>query len=95
MVRIMIRRNNMNGDRMNMAVSFGIVLGLSMLVFAYLSMFFGVGGAIVALMSSLYMGYAASYMGGLIGLVYGFVHGFVMGYVFAFASDFVKSRFGV
>jgi len=78
----------------NLAVSLGVVFGLSMLVFAYMSMFFGVGAPIVALMASLYHGYAVSYMGGLIGFMWGFVHGYVVGVVYGVVSNFVGSHFG-
>ena len=57
-----------------LAVAFGAVWALGMLVLA-LAAAFGWGTALVALMGSLYVGYDASFLGGIVGALWAFVDG--------------------
>jgi len=74
----------------SLAVVLGLVLGIHMLLLAYLDMFFGIGEPAVALLGSLYIGFNASYVGGLMGLLFGFIHGYILGALFLIVSDFIK-----
>ena len=44
---------------------------------------FGWGKGIVEVMSSVYIGYSASFLGGIIGAVWGFADGLIGGAIFA------------
>lgn len=65
-----------------LALGVGIYWGLSMVVAGWTSMY-GWGNAFVDTMSSIYMGYEASFIGGVIGGMWGFVDGFIAGAVVA------------
>ncbi len=62
-----------------MGVTIGAIWGVNLLLMALMSMFFGVGEPIIVQLGSLYIGYAASIVGGLTGMVLGFIHGYVLG----------------
>lgn len=79
----------MNISARDLGLSLGIVLGLTMLVLALLSMFLGVGTPIVELMGSLYIGFAPSILGGLIGLFFGFIHGYITGALLVIVKDYL------
>ena len=67
------------GCMYRMGLTFGIVLGILLLVLALLAMFFHIGLPIVELLSSLFIGYKADLMGALIGLLWGLLYGFIIG----------------
>lgn len=62
---------------MILALALGIVWGLSAASLAWASALFGYGTAMVNLMGSVYIGFNASFLGGLIGLVWGFFDMFI------------------
>jgi len=66
-----------------LALGLGITWGLFMLISGWTSMF-GWGNAFVSTMSSLYIGYEPSFIGGIVGGIWGFVDGFIAGAVIAF-----------
>ena len=66
----------------------GFALGgtcaIGLLAFAVISMIAGdYGRTIISLMSSVYVGYAATIPGAILGAIWGFVDGFIGGFVFA------------
>lgn len=64
----------------DLGVRLGLILGVFLLSLAYFSMLLGgVGAPIIALLASLYTGYAATLLGGIIGFILGFIHGYVVG----------------
>lgn len=73
-----------------LGVDFGVVWGVNLLLLAYFSMFFHVGGDVVTMLGSLYVGYAATFVGGIMGFLLGFVHGYVLGVASTFAMKFFK-----
>jgi hypothetical protein len=73
-----------------LGVDIGVIWGVNLLLLAYASMLFGIGGPVVAGLATLYMGYAATFVGGLIGFVLGFVHGYILGVVSNFVMKFMK-----
>ncbi len=80
----------MNLSIHNLGITLGLIFGISLLVYAYLSLFYGLASPIVALLASLYPGYAASLLGGVIGLGYGFVHGYIFGALIVLISNFIS-----
>jgi hypothetical protein len=64
-----------------LGISFGIVEGLFMLVYALIALYCGHGGAMIQQLSDIYPGYAATIPGALIGGLWGFVIGFIFGTV--------------
>ncbi len=68
-----------------------LALGLSWafcVLFAGWAAIFGWGSGFVELMSSMYIGYEASLMGGLIGSAWGFVDGAIAGLLIALLYNF-------
>jgi hypothetical protein len=64
--------------------AFGMVSGLSMMLFAWAGYYWGFGSSIVDQWASIFPGYSASVMGGFVGFGWGFLEGFVMGVLVAF-----------
>lgn len=65
------------------ALGGAIYWGLSMVCAGWTSIF-GWGNAFVSTMSSIYIGYEPSFIGGIIGGIWGFADGFIAGGVLAF-----------
>lgn len=63
-------------------LAWGILTAIFMFIFGVLAMG-GYGSSYVQLMSSVYFGYGASFMGALIGAIWGFIYGFIMGAIFS------------
>jgi hypothetical protein len=68
-----------HNEMRDLGVRLGLIFGVVLLSLAYLSMLLGVGAPVIALLATLYKGYAATLLGGLIGFILGFVHGYVVG----------------
>lgn len=64
------------------AVGLGLSCGIYMLLLGWVAMF-GWGVSIVEALSSLYIGFAPSFLGGTIGALWGFVDGAIGGAIFA------------
>jgi hypothetical protein len=65
-----------------LALTCGILWGLSVFLITLISLWHGHGGHL-GLLSLIYVGYTVSYAGSVIGLVYGFVDGLISGALFA------------
>ena len=74
-----------------LGVGIGAMWGVSVL-FCGLTAMFGWGAGIVAALSSLYVGYAASVPGALIGAVWAFADGFIGGAIIAWVYNRVAQR---
>lgn len=66
-----------------LALGVGICWGLCLLFTGWTSIF-GWGTAFVSVLSSFYIGYEPSFIGGIIGGIWGFFDGFVLGVIVAF-----------
>ncbi len=66
-----------------LALGIGVYWGLAMLVAGWTSMF-GWGMNFVNIMSSIYIGYEPSFIGGVVGGIWGFFDGLIAGAVVAF-----------
>lgn len=63
--------------------AFGLLWGLSMLISAIIGGYYDWGGHFIKVMSSVYIGYDAGWIGALIGLGWGLVDGFIAGFLLA------------
>ena len=68
---------------MGFALGIGICWGLCMILVGWTSMF-GWGNVFLEMMASIYIGYEASFIGGIVGGIWGFAEGFLFGAVVAF-----------
>ena len=79
---------------MVLAVSLGLVWGLSAAGLAWIAACCGYGSTIVNVMATVYIGYSTSFLGGLIGLVWGFFDMFIGAvlviYVYRFLSCYLS-----
>jgi hypothetical protein len=73
-------------------IAFGFTEGVFMLLFAWVGWLFGYGDALIQQIAGIYIGYAASFFGGILGGIWGFVDGFVFGIVAAAVYNFCLSR---
>lgn len=63
-----------------LSLAMGIWWGVGMFIVAVVSMLTGgMGGAFIEMVSSAYLGYAATWPGAFIGLIWGFVDGLICG----------------
>lgn len=60
-------------------IAIGITTGLYMMFFAWAGGIWGYGLPIINEISSVYLGYAPNFIGGLFGGLWGFVDGFIFG----------------
>jgi len=65
-----------------LAVAFGAVWALGVLFLGWAAAF-GWGTALVEMMGSLYLGYGASFLGGIVGALWAFVDGAIAGALIA------------
>ena len=65
------------------ALAFGLTWGIGVMLLGWVSGI-GWGGRLVDVLSSVYVGYASTLLGGLIGGAWAFVDGFVAGLLLAF-----------
>jgi hypothetical protein len=74
-----------------LAISLGVAWAAAVLSIGWTSMF-GWGTSIVEALSSLYIGYAPTWLGGIIGAAWGFVDGAVGGLIIALVYNAVVGR---
>lgn len=80
-------------DVSGLACGLGATWGLSMLFVGWLAAFLGYGTGIVEVMSSIYIGFTPTFIGGIVGGVYGFIDGAIGGALIAlFYNWFVKKK---
>jgi hypothetical protein len=69
-----------------LAVAMGVMWGGGMLFLGWVSML-GLGNKAVDVMSSVYIGFSSSLLGGIIGAVWGFLDGAIGGAIIAFVYN--------
>ena len=72
-------------------LALGTVLGLSYMLLGWFSIN-GWGRELVGVLSSLYIGYASTILGGIIGGVWGFVEGLIGGTAFAYLYNLFTKK---
>ncbi|MBU2634542.1 MAG: bacteriophage holin [Nanoarchaeota archaeon] len=63
----------------NLGLTLGILTGVYFFLLALIAYLFSFGNLFVTTLSSVYIGYSATFLGSIIGLVYGFIEGFIFG----------------
>jgi hypothetical protein len=71
----------LNAPKFGLAL--GIILGLAMLIIGISATYANYGANIVALCSSIYIGYDITLVGSIVGGIWGFLDGLVGGFIFA------------
>jgi hypothetical protein len=74
-----------------LAFGLGITFALYMLLAGWLAMF-GWGGALVEVISSVYIGFAPTFAGSIIGAVWGFIDGAIGGAIIAIIYNWVARK---
>jgi tetrahydromethanopterin S-methyltransferase subunit G len=64
-------------------IAFGAVWGLVILFGTWFIVIKGTQGLMISKLSTFYIGYSSSFIGGIIGFLYGFVTGFIAGFLIA------------
>jgi len=81
-------------ERLNvkaLAIGVGASWAICMLISGWASMF-GWGVNFVEAMSSVYVGFAPTFLGGIIGAIWGFIDGAIGGAIIAFVYNIVVGR---
>jgi hypothetical protein len=82
-------------DRLNVkafAIAGGLLWGIYMLMIGWAAWLFNWGTAFVATMSSIYIGFRPTFLGGVIGAVWGFFDGAVAGAIIAWVYNGVAKK---
>lgn len=74
-----------------LALSVGVVWGLAILITGWIAMT-GWGYQFVSVMSSMYTGYDASFVGGIVGGIWGFFIGALLGWAIGSVHNKIMSR---
>lgn len=61
--------------------AFGLIWALGMLLLGWAAWLWGYGTPLVALWSTVYLGYAPTFLGGIYGALWGFVDFFIFGWL--------------
>ena len=77
----------------SLGLAFGITWALGMFLLGIAAALFSWGVRVVAVLSSVYIGYSPSFVGSIAGAVWGFVDGFISGVLMAWLyNKFVTRR---
>ena len=74
-----------------LALSFGATVALFMLFIGWAAAF-GWGVGVVTAISSLYIGFAPTILGGIIGAIYGFIDGAIGGALIAYFYNYFEKK---
>jgi hypothetical protein len=75
-----------------LAIAVGVLWGAYMLCAGWCSWLFGWGTGFVATMSSLYIGFKPTFLGGIIGMIWGFADGVIAGAITAWIYNLVAHK---
>jgi hypothetical protein len=84
MVKLIREELDMHFSLKGMALAAGATWGIGMFLLGLASMLFNWGTSMTEMMSSVYIGFAPTFVGSVIGGVWGFVDGAIGGAVFAY-----------
>jgi hypothetical protein len=76
----------------NAGLAGGILWGIVMLLSTLISLWTGWAGSFLVVMSSVYPGYAVTYVGAVVGALYGFLDAFVGLFLLAWIYNKLESR---
>ncbi len=75
-----------------LAIAAGISWASYMLLIGWLAAMFGFGTSFVEMISSMYIGFTPTFLGGIIGAIWGFVDGAIGGAIIAFVYNIVNKN---
>jgi hypothetical protein len=75
-----------------LAVAGGALWGVYMLLIAWSAWLFNWGTGFVTVMSSIYIGFTPTFLGGVIGAVWGFIDGAIAGAVIAWIYNIAAAK---
>jgi hypothetical protein len=75
-----------------LATAGGVLWGIYMLMIGWAAWLFNWGNAFVAAMSSVYIGFRPTFLGGIIGAAWGFFDGVVAGAIMAWVYNIVAKK---
>lgn len=73
-------------------MAMGVLTAIFMFLFGLLAIW-GYGATYVELVGSIYIGYAATFVGAILGAIWGFVEGFIIGYLFAWLYNCMMCKY--
>lgn len=73
-------------------VSCGMVWGLVIMIGTWFILLRGAPGEMISKLSTFYIGYSSSFVGGIVGFIYGFITGFVGGFLIAFFYNLAQKK---
>jgi len=73
-------------------ISCGMVWGLIILFGTWFILLRGSPGEMFSKLSTFYIGYSTSFVGGIIGFIYGFITGFIGGVLIAFFYNLAQKK---
>lgn len=76
-----------------LAVAIGVSWAICMLFLGWVSIF-GWGVKVVEVLSSVYIGFAPTFLGGIIGAIWGFIDGAIGGVIIAFVYNVIARKKG-
>lgn len=76
------------------AMAGGVLWGIAVLLLGWAAWLSDLGEPMVAMLASIYLGYAPTFIGGFIGGIWGFIDAFIAGAIFAWIYNFVLARRG-
>lgn len=71
-----------------LGISFGLVVGLSMMLLAWAGFHWNYATSIIDMYATVFPGYEATVKGGFVGLGWGFLEGFIFGVLLAWFYNF-------
>ncbi len=79
-------------NRNALGISIGVVSALCVFLLALAAAYLNWGVNMVSLVGDIYIGYNASFIGGIIGAIWGFVDGFIFGFLTALVYNLVCKK---
>lgn len=73
-------------------ISCGIVWGLVIMFGTWFILLRGAPGEMISKLSTFYIGYSTTFIGGIIGFIYGFITGFVGGFLVAYLYNITQKK---
>jgi ribose/xylose/arabinose/galactoside ABC-type transport system permease subunit len=71
----------------SLGLALGAVAAACMLICAWIAALTGWGVDMIKIAATCYLGYSASFLGGIIGALWGFAKGFILGWLIAWAYN--------
>jgi hypothetical protein len=73
-------------------ISCGLIWGLVIMIGTWFILLRGAPGEMISKLSTFYIGYSTSFLGGVVGFIYGFITGFVGGFLIALFYNLTQKK---